>query len=132
MSFVTKNDLRIGSALIRGGVYIGDKVEIGDNTEVKPGCVLCDNLVIGSDCLIGPNVCFIRPQKKYKLSNHTGSIYSPTIGNGVFIGAGSIIGASICDFVTIGALSFVAIRITQIGTYVGNPLKKIKSYSMMI
>lgn len=51
-----------------------------------------------------------------------------TIGNRVYIGTGAVIKEkiSICDDVIIGALSFVNKDITEPGTYVGSPVRKIK------
>ena len=51
-----------------------------------------------------------------------------TIGNMCLIGAGAVIidKLSICDNVTIGAGAVVIRDIENAGTYVGNPLRKIK------
>jgi UDP-3-O-[3-hydroxymyristoyl] glucosamine N-acyltransferase len=50
------------------------------------------------------------------------------IGDRVFIGTGAVIleKVSICDDVIIGAGAVVAKSITEPGTYVGVPVKKIK------
>jgi bifunctional UDP-N-acetylglucosamine pyrophosphorylase/glucosamine-1-phosphate N-acetyltransferase len=37
------------------GVIIGKDVKIGAGTEIKQGCTLTGNTIIGEDCVIGPN-----------------------------------------------------------------------------
>lgn len=53
------------------------------------------------------------------------------IGNNVFVGANSTIlpNVSITDNVVIGANSVVTKSITEAGVYVGNPIRKVKSFS---
>ena len=50
------------------------------------------------------------------------------IGSQCFIGSGAIIGHSvnICDYAIIGCGTVVIRDITEPGTYVGNPVKRIK------
>jgi acetyltransferase-like isoleucine patch superfamily enzyme len=54
--------------------------------------------------------------------------FLPTkLGNKVYVGSNSsILPVSICDDVVIGAGSVVTKDITEPGTYVGNPARKLK------
>lgn len=98
---------------ISHGSYLGSLSNIGNNNIINTHCV------IEHECIIGNN-------------NHI-SINSTIAGrckieNNVFIGAGSVIkdGVNICSNVIIGAGSVVVKDITESGTYVGIPVKKIK------
>jgi acetyltransferase-like isoleucine patch superfamily enzyme len=83
---------------------------------------------IGEDCFVGHGVMFI---------NDTFSIGGPargqreiwrsaTIGNRVSIGSNAtILPIRICDDVVIGAGAVVTKNITEIGTYVGNPARRL-------
>ncbi|RDU64651.1 UDP-3-O-(3-hydroxymyristoyl)glucosamine N-acyltransferase [Helicobacter sp. MIT 14-3879] len=69
----TNKNVRIFS-----GTFIGENVEIGENSTIMPNVVICDDVKIGDNTTIYPNVV----------------IYKNTIiGNNVIIHAGSIIGS---------------------------------------
>jgi UDP-N-acetylglucosamine acyltransferase len=73
---------------------------------------------IGHDCIIGDYVTLAPGARVSGKCN---------IGEGVYIGSNAVIreGVSICDDVTIGAGSVVLRNITEAGTYVGVPAKRI-------
>ena len=109
-------------------VEIQKGVEIGDNTKVQSHAFICELVTIGNNCFISHGVMFIndtfstgRPaggdQSKWKKTN---------IGNNVSIGTNAtILPVNICDNVVVGAGAVVTKNITEQGTYVGNPAKKV-------
>jgi acetyltransferase-like isoleucine patch superfamily enzyme len=122
------------------GCYIGDDcfigpfteiqktARIGARTRVQSHAFICEMVSIGEDCFVGHGVMFI---------NDTFSIGGPargqreiwrstTIGNRVSIGSNAtILPIRICDDVVIGAGAVVTKNITEIGTYVGNPARRL-------
>lgn len=115
-------------------VFVGPFVEIqkdatiGARTKVQSHAFICELVTIGEDCFIGHGVVFIndtfaiggpaRGDKSHWLSTE--------IGKRVSIGSNaSILPIRICDDVVIGAGAVVTRDITEPGTYVGNPAKKI-------
>ena len=106
-------------------VEIQNDVTIGERTRIQSHSFICSNTEIGSDCFIGHGVMFINDKfVDRKLSKD----FLPTIlGNKVYVGSNSsILPVSICDDVVIGAGSVVTKNITESGTYVGNPARKLK------
>lgn len=110
-------------------VEIQKSVEIGENTRVQSHTFICELVTIGNDCFIGHGVMFINDkfenggpaQGNKDLWLHT------TIGNNVSIGSNAtILPVKICDEVVIGAGAVVTKDITEKGTYVGNPAKKLR------
>jgi acetyltransferase-like isoleucine patch superfamily enzyme len=116
---------------LKEGVFVGPFVEIqndvvvGENTRIQSHSFICSKVSIGKDCFIGHGVMFTNDKFiDRKLSKD----FLPTnIGNKVYIGSNAtILPISICDDVVIGAGAVVTKDITEPGTYVGNPAKKIK------
>jgi acetyltransferase-like isoleucine patch superfamily enzyme len=106
-------------------VEIQNAVTIGYRTRIQSHSFICSNVEIGSDCFVGHGVMFINDKfVDRKLSKD----FLPTkLGNKVYVGSNSsILPVSICDDVVIGAGSVVTKDITEPGTYVGNPARKIK------
>lgn len=99
-------------AIICPGAIITTDVTIGRHVIVNI------NATIGHDCVIGDFVT-ISPG-----ANISGNV---KIGNLCYIGSGAAVRekVTICDGVTIGAGSVVLNDITDQGTYVGVPAKKI-------
>lgn len=103
----------------------------GEGTIICPDCILTTNITIGKhcqfniqtsighDCVIGN---FVTTAPKVSISGNV------TIGDRVYIGTGAIIKEKtyICSDVIIGAGAVVLNDITEPGTYVGIPAKKIK------
>lgn len=111
-SLITKN-VRIseGTCVLENAVVKAD--EIGNDTIINTGAIIEHGCVIGKNCLVA-----------------TGAIIcgDVMIGNNCLIGAGAIIrdGISICGDTIIGMGSVVVHNITEAGTYMGNPAKRIK------
>jgi acetyltransferase-like isoleucine patch superfamily enzyme len=106
-------------------VEIQNDVTIGERTRIQSHSFICSNTEIGADCFIGHGVMFINDKfVDRKLSKD----FLPTkLGNKVYVGSNSsILPVSICDDVVIGAGSVVTKDITESGTYVGNPARRLK------
>jgi acetyltransferase-like isoleucine patch superfamily enzyme len=116
---------------LEDNVFVGPFVEIQNNvligcrTRIQSHSFICSNVTIGSDCFIGHGVMFTNDKFiDRKLSK---DFLPTTIGNKVYIGSNAtILPISICDDVVIGAGSVVTKDITEPGTYVGNPARRIK------
>ena len=110
---------------------IGDSVSLGHGAIITPFAVITVDCTIGThfqanlhsdvghDCVIGN---FVTLAPSARISGRC------TIGNRVYIGTNAVIkeGISICDDVIIGAGAVVLSNITEKGTYVGMPAKRIK------
>jgi len=98
---------------IFANVYINSYVEIGDNNIINTSAILEHEVNIGNHnhISIGSKLCG-----------------RTNVGDRCFIGAGAIIvdKINICNDVIIGAGCVVIKDITESGTYVGNPARKIK------
>jgi len=106
-------------------VEIQNDVTIGERTRIQSHSFVCSNTEIGADCFIGHGVMFTNDKfVDRKLSKD----FLPTkLGNKVYVGSNSsILPVSICDDVVIGAGSVVTKDITESGTYVGNPARRLK------
>ena len=110
-------------------VEIQRNVRIGRNCKIQSHSFICELVTIGDNTFISHGVVFIndkfhngRPaQRDKKLWKST------NIGKNVSIGSNAtILPVSIIDNVVIGAGSVVTKNITESGTYMGNPAKKIK------
>lgn len=112
-AYVEKNTLLGASNLIFARVFINAVVQIGDNN------ILNSNCIIEHECTIGDN-------NHISISATLGGRVK--IGNNCFIGAGSVVkdGIKITSNVIIGAGGIVIHDIEEAGTYVGNPVRKIK------
>jgi UDP-N-acetylbacillosamine N-acetyltransferase len=109
-----EKDANIGNSnQIFANSYINSQVIIGKNNIINSGAIIEHGSEIGSHnhISVGVKIC--------------GKV---NIGDSCFIGAGAVIidKISICSNVIIGAGSVVINNITIAGTYVGNPVRKIK------
>jgi sugar O-acyltransferase (sialic acid O-acetyltransferase NeuD family) len=128
------NNLRHGQEfanVIHEVTCIGDSVSLGHGAIITPFAVITVDCKIGThfhanlhsdvghDCVIGN---FVTLAPSARISGRC------TIGNRVYIGTNAVVkeGISICDDVTIGAGAVVLSDITEKGTYVGMPAKRIK------
>lgn len=112
-SYLEKN-LKLGSSnQIFANTYVNSYAEIGGNNIINTSAILEHEVKIGSHnhVSVGAKLC--------------GRV---SLGNRCFVGAGAIVidKISICDDVVIGAGAVVVKNITESGTYIGNPAKKIK------
>jgi UDP-3-O-[3-hydroxymyristoyl] glucosamine N-acyltransferase len=109
-------------------VEIQKDVKIGKRTKIQSHTFICEFVNIGNDSFIGHGVMFIndvfalggpaRGNKDY---------WKPTrVGDNVSIGSNAtILPVNICDNVIIGAGAVVTKDITEPGTYIGNPARKL-------
>ncbi len=107
-------NLKIGIGnTIHPFVFINSDVQIGNF------CIINTRATIEHDCIIGDNV---------HISTSAVLNGNVKIGNHVFIGSGSLIknNVQIADNIIIGMGSVVLNDLLEPGTYVGNPLKKIR------
>lgn len=102
-----------------------------DDIFVAPNCTITTNVYIGKQCqlnigtILGHSVVigdFFTTAPNVFIGGNT------VIGDRVYIGAGALIKEkiNICSDVIIGMGSVVVKDITEPGTYVGNPVRKIK------
>lgn len=120
--------------MIGDNCFIGPFVEIqkavivGEGTKVQSHSFICTGVTIGKHCFIGHGVMFIND--RFSIGGPAGdpSLWKPTlIGDHVSIGSNAtILPVSICDNVVIGAGAVVTKDITEAGTYVGNPAKRLR------
>ena len=126
----------------------GDNITLGDRVFINVNCTFVDGkntetdtvngqplspgkIIIGNDCLIGPNVQFLAvshdvdPQRRLDKHNYVDDII---VGNNVWLGGGVIIlaGVSIGDNAVIGAGSVVTKNVDESTFYAGNPAKKTR------
>lgn len=101
------------SNLVFANVFIGVNSRIGSNNIINTGCIVEHETVIGDHNHIAVNSTLCGRVK---------------IGNSCTIGANATIidQVSICDNVIVGAGATVVQDITEPGTYVGTPAKKLK------
>lgn len=120
---------------LQDGVFVGPFCEIqkgvvvGARTKVQSHSFICELVTIGQDCFIGHGVMFINDTfAKGRPAGGNSSLWKSTaIGNRVSIGSNAtILPVTVCDDVVIGAGAVVTKDITEPGTYVGNPAKKIR------
>ena len=88
--------------------FIENRVKIGDRVTIKCGVYIWDEIIIGNDVFIGPNVSFCNDRYP-KSGNKNFTILKTTIGDKVSIGANSTIlpGITIGDNAIIGAASVI-------------------------
>lgn len=110
-------------------VEIQKGVKVGDRTRVQSHTFICELVDIDNDCFIGHGVMFINDTFSggAPAGGDSSKWLATKIGKKVSIGSNAtILPVSICDGVVIGAGSVVTKDITEPGTYVGNPAKKLK------
>jgi bifunctional UDP-N-acetylglucosamine pyrophosphorylase/glucosamine-1-phosphate N-acetyltransferase len=110
------------------GVIIGRDVKIGAGTEIKQGCTLTGNTIIGEDCVIGPNTLLNDTIVGNDTTLNSVQANQSFVGNGVKIGPYVQLrpNSTIHDKVKIG--DFVEVKNSTIGegtaiahlTYIGD------------
>lgn len=116
----------------------GDSVTIGDRSFINANCTIVDapavaknTIVIGCDCLLGPNVQLLAvshdmaPNARLAKHNYVNDI---CIGDNVWLGGSVIVlaGVSIGDNSVVGAGSVVTKNIEANSFYAGNPAVKVR------
>lgn len=95
--------------------------KIGNNVTLRFGCTIAREVTIWDNVFISPNVMTI-------YSNPTGEKVGGTvIGAGAYIGTAAVIGpgVKIAPEVVVGAQAFVDRSLSERGTYVGVPVRKL-------
>ena len=107
---------------------------IGNNVFINFGCIIDENfcwlISIGNNVTLAPNVHILSHDASTKKEIGYTKIGEVTIGNNVFVGAGTVIlpGVNIGNKVVIGASSVVTKDIPENSVAVGNPAKVICTY----
>jgi acetyltransferase-like isoleucine patch superfamily enzyme len=113
--------------VIEKDCVIQGQVRIGKYCLIEEGCVIKWGAILTQKCHLKKNV-FIGPQTILLggLSDRSEK-HGIIIEEGVYIGAGVRIaaGVKICSGVVVGVNSFVNKDITEAGTYVGTPCRKL-------
>lgn len=108
---------------------------VGENFNMLPECIIdyshCWHITIGNNVTLAPRVHILAHDASTKFHLNYTKVKNVIIGNGVFIGTGSIImpGVNIGDNVIIGAGSVVTKSVPENSVYVGNPAKFVCSTS---
>ena len=111
-------------------VEIQRGVKIGRRSKVQSHSFVCELVTIGDDCVIAHGVMFINDPFHIGGPAHGDrALWKETrIGNHVSIGSNAtILPATICDRVVIGAGAVVTKDITEPGIYAGNPARKLRA-----
>lgn len=120
----------IGDACFVGPfVEIQKGVSIGAYSKVQSHSFICELVTIGEHCFIGHGVMFVNDlfSEGGPAQGDKGKWKATHIGHHVSIGSNAtILPVRICDKVVIGAGAVVTKDITEPGTYVGNPARKLK------
>lgn len=118
-------------SLVHPSAIISDSVEMGEGSIIMAGTVLTCSIKIGKHCIIdrlstiGHDVVI---EDFFHLAPHSVLSGNTKIGTEVFIGTQAAVkeNVSICNKVLIGMGTIVVKSITESGTYIGNPAKRIK------
>lgn len=110
----------------------------GDHFQMMPGVIIdpshCFLISCGDDVTLAPRVHILAHDASTKVALGYTRISPVSIGNEVFIGAGSIVlpGVTIGDKVIVGAGSVVTKSLEGNGVYAGSPARRICSYEEYI
>jgi sugar O-acyltransferase (sialic acid O-acetyltransferase NeuD family) len=129
--FSTFNAFMLKENLIHSSAYIEPRVSIGESNQIFAKVYINSNTSIGNNNIINTGAVL---EHENIIGNHNhisiGVLMGGhvTIGSNCFIGAGATIidKITICNNVNVGANSTVIQPITEPGTYVGNPVRKVK------
>jgi len=120
---VIRNNVKIGENCYIDShcCFTGNSI-IGHNVTIRNHSVIARGVEIGDDTFISPQFM------TQNLNEDEKKVGGAKIGSCCFIGTNVTIkeGITICDNVTIGSKSYVNKDITEPGTYVGIPAKRIK------
>lgn len=118
--------------LIKDGLVVGKNFNAMEGTIIDPGH--CWLIEIGNNVTFAPRVHILAHDASMKKSLGYAKIGQVSIGNNVFLGAGTIVlpNVKIDDNTVVGAGSVVTHDLLGGGIYAGNPVKKIYSYEEWI
>jgi sugar O-acyltransferase (sialic acid O-acetyltransferase NeuD family) len=117
-------------SLIHPSAVIGTDVEIGIGAVVMAGVVINNSTRIGKGCIINTSSSLDHDnviENYVHISPGVRTAGSVGIGKGTWLGIGSIVSnnVNICSSSKVGAGAVVVKDITEPGTYVGVPVRKI-------
>lgn len=117
-------------SLIHPSAVIGTDVEIGIGTSVMAGVVINSSSRIGMGCIINTSSSLDHDNalKDYvHISPGVRTAGSVSIGKGSWLGIGSVVSnnVNICSGCKLGAGAVVVKDITEPGTYVGVPVRRV-------
>ena len=116
--------------LIHPDAVIGAEVEIGNGTAVMAGVVINSSGKIGKGCIINTNSSLDHDtliESYVHISPGAVLAGKVRVGKGSWIGIGSVVSnnVQICDSCILGAGAVVVKDISEPGTYVGVPARKV-------
>lgn len=116
--------------LIYPSAVIGTDVEIGIGTVLMAGVVINSSTRIGKGCIINTSSSLDHDniiEDYVHISPGVRTAGSVGIGKGTWLGIGSVVSnnVNICSGCKVGAGAVVVKDITEPGTYVGVPVRKI-------
>ena len=130
---IADNLIKIGAhiaTLIHPSAVIGKQVTVGKGSAIMAGSVINPCTSIGEGCIINTSSsvdhdCRLGDYVHVAVGAHVAGAVS--IGDFTWIGAGATVSnkISICEAAMIGAGAVVVTDITERGTYVGVPAKRI-------
>lgn len=117
-------------SLIHPSSVIGTEVEIGEGTAIMAGVVINSSSIIGKGCIINTSSSIDHDniiENYVHISPGTNLAGTVRVGKGSWIGIGSMINnnVNICSGCKLGAGAVVVKDITEQGTYVGVPVRRI-------
>jgi sugar O-acyltransferase (sialic acid O-acetyltransferase NeuD family) len=117
-------------SLIHPSLVIGSDVEIGIGTVVMAGVVINSSTRIGKGCIINTSSSLDHDnviEDYVHISPGVRTAGSVGIGKGTWIGIGSVVSnnVNICSGCKVGAGAVVVKDITEPGTYVGVPVRRV-------
>ena len=118
VSVISKTAYIGAGAVIGRGCFVGAMAHIGPEADIGENCIINTGAVVEHECVIGSHTHISVGAKVCGRSR---------IGRRTMVGAGATVidKVSICNDVIIGAGAVVISDITERGTYVGVPAKKM-------
>jgi sugar O-acyltransferase (sialic acid O-acetyltransferase NeuD family) len=117
-------------SLIHPSAVIGTDVEIGIGSVVMAGAVINSSTRIGNGCIINTSSSLDHDniiEDYVHISPGVNMAGTVKVGKGTWLGIGSVVSnnVNICSCCKVGAGAVVVKDITEPGTYVGVPVRKI-------
>lgn len=117
-------------SLIHPSAIVGTDVEIGIGTTVMAGVVINSSTKIGNGCIINTSASLDHDnviEDYVHVSPGVNMAGTVKVGKGSWIGIGSVISnnVDICSGCKVGAGAVVVKDITEPGTYVGVPVRRV-------
>jgi len=117
-------------SLVHPSAIIGTDVNVGIGTAIMAGVVINSSSVVGKGCIINSNSGLDHDNNigdYVHISPRTHLAGTVNVGKGSWLGIGSVVSnnINICSGCKIGAGAVVVKDITESGTYVGVPVRKV-------